>query len=213
MSPPRTELLALAIAALLLTIALNAFAALIAAPPRASVPAGPWAWPGEAPAHWPQSTEDAFSSYIGRRRSPVRTDTVVDIAINPTSPQVYEHQRIDIGFPFRCARADLRVEHDHETNARAFPTMSPLDTGVMLDQLVSIPHRGAVIPLRPLPLGLLANTLCMLVILLLARAASRAARAKYRSQHKLCPDCGYPDPGESRCPECGDFRATQRGAS
>lgn len=71
------------------------------------------------------------------------------------------------------------------------------------------PDRGAV-PLRPLPLGLAANTLLFASPLIIVLVVVPTARGTIRRRRGLCPACGYErrglEPGQP-CPECGQVRA------
>jgi hypothetical protein len=67
------------------------------------------------------------------------------------------------------------------------------------------PDEGAI-PLRPLPLGLAANTLLYAAPPFIVLAAIPAARRALRRRRGLCPVCGYDRRGlggASPCPECG----------
>ncbi len=64
------------------------------------------------------------------------------------------------------------------------------------------PDKGAV-PLRPLPLGLAANTLLFAAPPFIVLAAIPAGRRALRRRRGLCPVCGYAVGGLDRCPECG----------
>ncbi|MFI4882861.1 MAG: hypothetical protein ACIAQU_09790 [Phycisphaerales bacterium JB064] len=67
------------------------------------------------------------------------------------------------------------------------------------------PDRGAV-PLRPLPLGLAANTLLFAAPLFVVLVAVPTVRRAIRRRRGRCPACGYDRRGldhRSPCPECG----------
>jgi hypothetical protein len=67
------------------------------------------------------------------------------------------------------------------------------------------PDVGAI-PLRPLPLGLAANTLLYAAPPFIVLAAAPAVRRALRRRRGLCPVCGYDRRGlddASPCPECG----------
>lgn len=74
------------------------------------------------------------------------------------------------------------------------------------------PDRGAV-PLRPLPLGLAANTLLFAAPLLIMLVIIPTARRALRRRRGRCAACGYDRRGLEAgqpCPECGSTHAVAR---
>ena len=79
------------------------------------------------------------------------------------------------------------------------------------------------VPLRPIPLGVLANTLFYatptptptptLILLATVRLGLIAWRTRRRTKRGRCPACGYElGEGVAVCPECGRGRATEANA-
>ncbi len=59
------------------------------------------------------------------------------------------------------------------------------------------------LPLRPLPLGLLINTLFYAALFAFVMEAFAAFRTRRRARRSLCTRCKYPVRGLITCPECG----------
>lgn len=66
-----------------------------------------------------------------------------------------------------------------------------------------------VLPLQPVPLGFVLNTLICATALRCAVAARAFAATFLRSRRGLCPRCAYPRESHAICPECG--RVHERG--
>lgn len=107
------------------------------------------------------------------------------------------------------------VELSHDgTSERRFV----LPASVLPAAVLPANPRSRFLPYRPVPVGVLGNTLYyglfILLIVLLAHA-SRRLRAWRRRRGGLCPVCKYPSGSASRCTECGaslasDFNAKRR---
>lgn len=66
------------------------------------------------------------------------------------------------------------------------------------------------LPLRPLPVGLLLNTLFYAAFLALVMGAIAALRTRHRARRSLCTRCKYPVRDLTTCPECGTAVVTRR---
>ncbi|MBM4112130.1 MAG: hydrogenase maturation nickel metallochaperone HypA [Phycisphaerae bacterium] len=69
-----------------------------------------------------------------------------------------------------------------------------------------------VIPLLPIPIGFVVDTLFWGAIVAGATLLLRAFKRRCRIARGRCPGCGYELVGALRCPECGDQRAPVVGA-
>lgn len=68
------------------------------------------------------------------------------------------------------------------------------------------------IPLLPIPLGFMLNTLFYAAILFTLRAAHTMTRRALRVRRGRCPACGYDASDLPRCPECGHTPQTTASA-
>ena len=78
--------------------------------------------------------------------------------------------------------------------------------------LSSVPHDPIILPLRPILLGLLGDTVVYVLIVLILGMLTNAVRRCLRFEQGRCPTCGYDRRGqyEEACPECGDCHLTTR---
>ena len=72
-----------------------------------------------------------------------------------------------------------------------------------LPEALRPPHWMFYPPLRPLPLGLIVNTLIYAALLALAVDGLAAVRRRFRARRSLCTLCKYPIRDLLTCPECG----------
>lgn len=104
------------------------------------------------------------------------------------------------GWPFRTLTGYAT------SDGRTRTTAWMLDTGI---------HRSAAgdtveLPLRPLPLGMAANTLIYALPIGLTIATLRAARTRRRAARGRCTACAYDLANLTTCPECGHQAPSQR---
>lgn len=60
-----------------------------------------------------------------------------------------------------------------------------------------------MLPLRPLPLGLIADIATFAIASLSVMTLCSIARRRLRTRRGRCPNCGYALAGSRTCPECG----------
>lgn len=110
------------------------------------------------------------------------------------------------GWPLLAAEGIHAERYDMVATGEVFST---------IDGLAWAKYNGDPldIPMRPLPLGVLANTLFYatptLILLATFRLTLIAWRTRHRRHRDRCAACGYePGPGVTVCPECGSPRIT-----
>lgn len=82
---------------------------------------------------------------------------------------------------------------------------------VIRDQVVGGPFSARVIPLQPIPVGIVVNTLFWGVLWFTFVVAARRIRGRLRGSRGRCHRCAYDLQGklERGCPECGWQRASE----
>lgn len=147
--------------------------------------------------HWPDvDLEDAN----GRARSAPRS-----VVIAPPTEQSASWGRIDTGlagWPFRAFASEAWYPRGREETYQPLPEFrGNAHLGLVLGQHI-------LVPLRPLPLGILLNICFWATVSWCAIAGPRAIRSHRRAKYGRCPKCGY-EVGKHEvkrpgiCPECG----------
>ena len=114
---------------------------------------------------------------------------------------------VEAGLPFRAFQAgppgDTGLwELTEHSDGILVPTGRSADEGYGATAI----HR--VVPLKPIWLGLLADTALFGSLLALAVRGVKVWRVQVRHNRKCCPDCGQPLlAGQPSCPECGHCKA------
>ena len=100
------------------------------------------------------------------------------------------------GWPLPCLVSEYEVQPD----LIVWRVISGIPVGLPPRSAFKIPH---ALPIRPIWLGLLANTaLYAVVAATVIKSLSRLRRLN-RIKHSRCPRCGYPKCDAVACSECG----------
>ena len=113
---------------------------------------------------------------------------------------------ISAGWPFYCLQAELMhpALHTDETNTEWWVQMGvSLTDGQPVSTYLAQPCK--VIPMRPAPIGLLANAGIYALFIWFVTLGPVRARRRFRQSRGRCGACGYNIQWSSgaSCPECG----------
>ena len=131
-----------------------------------------------------------------------------DVVESRLGPWTLEHAS---GWPTRSAVAVLRRTLYESPGVRPQSSQFWIVSGLkVLEQTTDdhVPYR--VIPVRPIAIGSVVNTLFYAALLWLLFFAPFTLRRDLRARRGLCPACGYPVGESAVCSECG--RAVPKGA-
>jgi hypothetical protein len=115
-----------------------------------------------------------------------------------------------MGFPFRSLTGREEI-NSHSTaggvtqiNRFFLPRTGPFHTSrVWLGRHLSATSYASAVPTKPLPLGIVANTLFFSALIALARGLVLRFRRSRAVAQGACRACGYAMHALPRCPECG----------
>jgi hypothetical protein len=141
--------------------------------------------------------------------------TVVRAVWQRTSPDdgswvSWEYTCQYAGFPFRCLRSEFRpvVENPKDPLNPLPNSQAVVDVGIKLhyrrgDTAFATAINERFLPLRPIPLGLLANTLLYALAVFSVHRLFIKARGAARRRRGRCASCGFPQGTSDVCSECG----------
>jgi hypothetical protein len=141
------------------------------------------------------SSSDVWLTQASTQAIGLRLATHVDLE-RDSNGTLIKYNRIALdcsaGWPLRC----LRGSHD-STAPTSVPTLfeTPGATDAAADR--------RAVPIAPVPLAFLANTLLYAAILAGIFFAPQVIRRHLRRRHGRCTTCGYQLAGIATCPECG----------
>ena len=162
------------------------------------------AWPGAAPRDWPLPTTTGSTDHrLANHEMWAHFD--------PNSARTVGWYRLRAGFPFRA------LVHDIGTDQTAGGPVTIVTPGVWLRGValpagLRDPLRMADfrVPIRPIWLGFLGDTLVYAAAIWLLACAPGLIRRRRRLHRGRCPGCGYSLSGlqidglGAVCPECGE---------
>lgn len=125
-----------------------------------------------------------------------------------TDETVFEYRTaVAAGWPFRCVWCEQHALVGTKDDLRRLPTTGFFRTSaVPLNGRPDIPR---VLPLRPIPLGLAANTVLYAATMLACGFGASWLRRLVRRRRGCCEQCGYRCVAVGPCPECGHLRASR----
>jgi hypothetical protein len=133
---------------------------------------------------------------------------------SPSSSQVHSAIAVASGWPMYAVQASAYCASPPFTYAPVPSTLVELQGGALrrAPRVLSGGQfwpQGALIPLRPSPIGLAVNALVFAAVIALALRLGRLALRAHRRRRLRCPFCGYSRRllPTDRCPECGDGQA------
>ena len=116
------------------------------------------------------------------------------------------------GWPLHSMWSGLKVSN---MQGRTPPSIKTL--GIALDPEMMADYNDhenlRLLPLRPLPLGFMVNTLLYATVLWLLIPGPFALRRLIRVKRGCCPTCGYPKGESAICSECGNEPLGRAGAA
>lgn len=104
------------------------------------------------------------------------------------------------GWPFICLASTI----DATISTRGW-TYGRVSWGMRLPSTQGPDLMPRSLPLRPIWIGLLADTVFYGLLILLIFHAIRLSRRRHRTRQGRCARCGYPAGPSPRCPECGEL--------
>jgi ribosomal protein S27AE len=169
-------------------------------------------WPRTTPARWPRPEKLMTKTGLG---------VAVRCFITHTHDQHYRIDLLTLGWPFHSLRYESWTEFTidptksglasvaHRYDAQSDPSW--WRNGVPVPNAVwgFGPQGFKRLPIRPAPLGFVANTAIFAGLLAAAWRVTAGARRAIRRHYGLCPACGYSLVGiaTTTCPECGAVSA------
>jgi len=165
-------------------------------------------WPATPPTTWP-ARPNVFRHYgdwYGVTAYAYLDDRETFLGRSPGIEYERFNATVDqVGWPMRCLEAIDFVEIKRDLTWTR--TVGPMGIELPLHSSAPWPGQaGAVLPLGPIWLGLLANTLFYAYLIALPVLSIRAVRVVRRRRRGACESCGYSRAGlapEAACPECG----------
>jgi hypothetical protein len=112
------------------------------------------------------------------------------------------------GWPFLCLRWQRsRYPDDPWTILSGLSLRAPGPLEFSDGAFVSTATSTDALPLIPIPIGLIANSVvygtCSYLLVNVTRSCARALMQRSRIRRGVCPSCAYPLQAGQRCPECG----------
>ncbi len=165
-------------------------------------------WPAMPPTSWP-ARPNVFHHYGDWHGITEYGYLDARYPVPSGAPDI-EYERFNVtvcqaGWPMRCLESIDFVEIKRDLTWTR--TVGPMGIELPLHSSTTWPgEAGAVLPLGPIWLGLLANTLFYAYLIALPVLSIRAARVVRRRRRGACESCGYSRAGldaSTPCPECG----------
>jgi hypothetical protein len=149
-------------------------------------------WPRRVPADWPE------------RASAVSRDVMREGWGNRRGWRYYAGDELaggrmwfvctrEAGWPLRCVVDSAMFTHTGPLSREAVELPAAITHWIGIDAL----------PWRPLPLGLLVNSVLYGWLIWALASMRRRVRRVGRRRRGLCPTCAYELRGLEKCPECG----------
>lgn len=176
-------------------------------------------WPAPPPQDWPdrpiwigwQGEAAGVQAYeFTSRGIPSAAAGWYHVSWGPTAFDDREKMHVvQIGWPLPCLQSEELIDIDRTAPSTPFIAFEESRSGPVLT-LPGAPVPAArsqpapPVPVRPLPLGMVLNTLLFMAAISLLISAPRAVRALTRTRAGCCVSCGYDVRGLTRCPECGE---------
>jgi len=127
---------------------------------------------------------------------------------NRTVDEFQSLGRLACGWPFPAFSADIAPDPT-STDPRRIPLARYIQGGVLLNGEFNgsnAPNKlPLIIPLRPIWIGVVNNTIAYAVSMLIVGGTCRALIRRHRDRHYKCLVCGYPRGDSAVCTECGNL--------
>jgi hypothetical protein len=186
-------------------------------------------WPRTVPERWPPP--DDLVRYRSLGWSLDRHVAIVPVGDEGEEggiPLQYMIEAVRVGWPFRGLRWERWVDGEPTQRVSGAAGASPPSrtdkagpgawrSGIPLDwpTFGFVPGAGKRLPICPVWVGFITNTLLYAIVLWLLVRIPRVVRVLIRIFRGRCPQCGYDLRGrlEGGCPECGWNRPPESGSA